>query len=661
MTKEGNKLFVTDVSKESMWVTYLESFPEGTNEIYRERREFDCNCCKSFIRKYGNMVTIGQDNNVSSIWDIEVPYPFDVVTKSMSEIVKSKAIRDVFLCDEKKLGTKVSREIVAEGPAVVKWEHFYLELPPIYINRATLSVGTIMSEFRTAKVMFKKSMDEFTYDAGVTILELIAQNSIYRGLEHKSAVEAFCTFKDAYEAVPEVEQDNWCWKMSSGNPHARIRNSVIGTLLEEVSMDVDLDEAVKRFETKVAPANYKRPKAVVTKKQIELAEKKIVELGYADSTERKFAVIGDITVNNVIYSNKDAQSKMKKSVFAEMKTEVGVNPKTYGKVEEIGIEDFIENVLPYSHSLEVLVENRHEANLMSLIAPVNVEAKSMLKWDNNFSLSYNGDLADSMKQNVKSAGGNVNGDLRFSIQWNENGDNQNDFDAHCIEANGTLIYYPNAGKVHSSSGILDVDIQYPSREVAVENIIWTDKRKMKEGLYKLKVHNFSHRGGTSGFRAEIEFDGQIFSFDYPYDVKNNAFIDVATIKYSKETGFTMIASLDNNMTVKEIWNVKTNNFVKVPVFMYSPNYWDGQEGIGNKHYLFMLDGCINEGTPRGFFNEFLDNSLMEHKRVFEILGSKMRVEPSTEQLSGIGFSSTQSNSIVVKVTGSTSRILKIKF
>ena len=52
---------------------------------------------------------------------------------------------------------------------------------------------------------------------------------------------------------------------------------------------------------------------------------------------------------------------------------------------------------------------------------------------------------------------------------------------------------------------------------------------------------------------------------------------------------------------------------------------------------------------------------MKHKRVFEALGSKMRVEPSEEQLSGLGFSSTQRNALVCKVSGSFNRMIKITF
>ena len=55
----------------------------------------------------------------------------------------------------------------------------------------------------------------------------------------------------------------------------------------------------------------------------------------------------------------------------------------------------------------MLLETKHASNLVSLIAPVDPTSGRLLKWDNNFSWTYNGDMADSIKERVKAAGGAV--------------------------------------------------------------------------------------------------------------------------------------------------------------------------------------------------------------------------------------------------------------
>lgn len=658
MIKDRAPLFVTGIEKDVIWDTYLDSFPVGTNPIYKEKREFDCNSCRRFLRPFGNIVSI-QNNKLVSIWDIEeLDYPFGVVAEELSRLVKSAPIKNIFVTKDNELGTDKSH--MMEDGTLIAWEHFYLKLPVAYVTTSSKSAESVQGTARSFKEVFKRSMDELTIDAGNTILELIEQGSIYRGEEQKKAISTFISYKKKYDKIPVKSRDTWCWANATGNPIAKIRNTAIGQLLINISEDMDINVAVSKFEAIMAPANYKRPKEIYTKKMIEQAEAKIVEMGFADSLGRKEAALEDITINNVIWTNGNAKKKMSGSIFEELKESVPENVKKFDKLEEVAIEDFINNILPTATNVEVLMENAHRGNLMNLVAPSFKEAPSMLKWSNNFSWSYNGDVADSMKQNVKNAGGNVEGILRFSIQWNDGDNNQNDFDAHCKEPKGNLISYQSKSN-RLTSGSLDVDIQHPRQSVAVENITWTDINKMQEGTYTFQVHNYSHNGGRTGFTAEIEYNGDVYSYVYDKELRQNAKVLVAQINFSKVNGIEFIESLDSTSSSKEVWGIKTNKFTKTSVVMFSPNYWDGQKGIGPKHYFFFLEGCENEATPRGFYNEQLNDSLLEHKRVFEAMGSKMRVESSEGALAGLGFSSTQRNSIVAKVEGSISRIIKINF
>ena len=656
MTKDVNTLFCTEVDKDELWNLYLDSFAPEKNKIFRERREYDCSCCKSFIRNFGNVVSI-KDNKITTIWDFELDDDtFGPVIVKLSEYVKSKPIENVFIRDTLKFGTPESIEEI-EGK-IITWDHFNVTLPSKFNTIKNKDLGSKLGEIKTNKLVYTRSLNEISMDSLDTVLELISQKSLYKGEEWKNVLIEFKKYKTNYEQATNKELYIWESLLPAGAGLSRLKNHSIGTLLMDISNNEDLDISVKKYETIVAPSNYKRPKAIFTAKMVEQAQKTMEELGYLPALERRYAMIDDISINNVLFANRDIKKSLKENVFDDLKSESNTPTKTFQKVEEINIDTFINDILPQAKNIELFLENKHNRNLVSLIGPKN-DCKSMFKWNNNFTWAYSGNITDSMKEKVKAAGGKVDGVLRFSIQWNDTEYDRNDLDAHCMEPNGNLIYY---GQKHSiTGGRLDVDIQYPDRDVtAVENITWSNLKNMPDGKYEFYVHNYADRGGRTGFSAEIEFDNQIFSFEYRNRIKDKEKIKVAEV--SKHEGkFTIKEVLTSSVSSKVIWNLPTNKFHPVQLCMYSPNYWDKQSGIGNKHYMFMLKDCINPENPNGFFNEFLNEELMKHKKVFEALGSKMKVEETNNQLSGLGFSSTQRNEVLCKIEGNFNRTIKIIF
>lgn len=674
MSKNSSRLFTVNVDTEELYNLYLDSFPAGTNEIYRERREYDCSCCRHFIRDVGNVVSI-KNGELHTIWGINPVSDdkYNVVAAALDAYVKQKAVSGVFLKKEKRIGTPENREMLPTGK-INKYEHFFVDLPEICIFKEYYghTLEGDLSQFRDIRNVFKRSLDEISKEAVDTVLELIAQNSLYKGAEWKKQLTEFKNYQKEYGKLTDEQKELWIWEKSiaAGAVIGKIRNHSIGTLLVNISEGMDLDLAVRKYEQIVAPVNYKRPKAIFTKKMLEDAKKTITELGYMDSLQRRFATLDDITVNNILFSNKDAAKRITGAMdlFDEMEQDVAIDPKRFSKVEEISAEDFIKNVLPVAKELEVYLENKHIQNMVSLIAPEVAAAKTMFKWNNGMSWAYTGNITDSdIKENVKAAGGSVTGIVRFSIQWNDkDGKDNSDLDAHCIEPKGGDHIYFSHKISRYTGGELDIDITDPIYQcksnggVAVENITYPSKERMKPGTYKFYVNQYSFRN-SQGFKAEVEVNGEIHSYEYNSPVRGN--VDVAEVILDQSGNFKVVDKLPGNCATisKDVWGIKTLQFTPVSVVCYSPNYWDEQKGIGHQHLFFMLKDCINPEEPNGYYNEFLKPELEQHRRVFEALGAKAHVKDVDDQLSGVGFSLTKRNDLIIKVKGATERVLKVKF
>lgn len=641
-------LFYVEVDRDKIWQVYLNAFDE------KYRQENTCNCCKSFLRQFAGIVGIDENYKKITLWDFETSDPeYANSIKAVNEYINSLPIAGVFYNTFAKCGTN---ENFDQKRSTI-WSHYHIELPS---SAVASDFGTAQGDAQADKSVLQRSLNEITDDALSTVLELIGQGALYRGNDYKGILTEFEKLRIRYKKAKRDVKDNFCWVESRkvGGAVSRIRNTAIGTLLTDLSEGVELDRAVTKFESVMAPSNYKRPTALVTPRMIENAKKRLEELNLTGSLYRRMLSDKDLNVNNAIYVDRPVAKDL--DVFAQMVQDVTINPKTYSKVDEVSIQDFIDNVLPRAKSVKVLVENSHFGNFVSLVGPRDPSDIPLMKWNNNFSWSYAGEVADSIKERVKAAGGKVDGILRVSLSWN----NTDDLDLHLTDPKGFKIYYAHRRKLAGCGAILDVDANGIDglREDPVENISWA-KPPVYEGTYQVQVHNFARRDNKNGgWELEVEYDGDRYNFASDTNAATGKLFDVVSFDYSKKNGVTIRGGTSASITrynSREKWGIKSGQFHKVKAITLSPNHWNG--AVGPKHFFFFLENCKADEKIRGFYNEQLKDELSADRKVFEVLGSKVTVDPVDNELSGLGFSETKRDSIIVEVEGTFKRTLRVKF
>lgn len=655
----AGELFVVNITGDQLYEGYMAAFPPGTNEVFRKQREHECSTCRNFIKNIGNVVSINDDLTINTVWDAfpgTVPYPYSVVRQHMADLIRSLPITGLFRATEQKYGGKPNRDT---ENASITWNHFHAILNKRHFvaSNAAKSAAAVVGEYNTDMGVFIRGLTEITRDAVLTVLDLCASNNLYKGAEFMPAVAGFNKLQLEHNSLLEANERNaYAWK-NLRTHGALVRNTAIGTLLQDLSAGVELEKAVKSYEDKVSGTNYKRPTALITPRMVEDAMKTIEAEGIEPALHRRLATIEDVAVTDVLYVDNDVRSKMKGGVanlLMDASLKGVVTDTAIKKAKDVTIEDFMATVLPKAKKIELSVSNAHQRNFMVLTAPVYDDAAPLFKWDNKFAWSYDGNITDSIKERVKTAGGAVDAPLRASLAWF----NHDDLDLHAFEPSGKHIYFGNFRKngwgntKSPNGGQLDVDMNagHGTTREPVENIVWD---RITDGQYKIVVNNFSQRETRdSGYTLEIECNGVIQHFSSHTSPKSGRDTTALTIeiKGGQMTGITMASGIEGRAFSTEKWGVKTEQFTRVDSLMLSPNYW-GDNKVGNKHYFFVLDGCKTDVPARGIYNEFLKPEFDKHRKVFEVLGNRMMCEVSDRQMAGVGFSSTKQDKVLVRVNG----------
>ena len=664
----AGELFTVAATGDELWDAYLAAFPPGADPHFRERTAHDCSTCREFVKRAGGVVSI-DGGELRPVWDVDpagLDPAYAAVSGEMAAFVRAREIDSVFRTAESRCGAAETTS-PREGGGYERWSHFHADVPRRF---RTAEPAAERGAARTNAATLRRALGELSVDACDTVLDLIGAGTLYRGEQFRGAVEGF----RALSALHETAGDKTLFVWRHANAAAGFRNTAVGTLVTDLSAGVPVEEAVGKFEAKVAPENYRRPAPVVTPRMVAAAAETVEGLGLGSALARRFARPADVAVSDVLFVDNAVRGELRGGdAVTELLGDVAAPPPALdiSRAREITEAEFLTDVLPGARELRVLVEGRHAGNFVALTAPAEPGAGRLFAWDNDFAWGYAGGAADSVKKRVKRAGGAVDADLRVSLAW----ENTDDLDLHGLTPAGERIFYGN------KRGVLDVDMNVSRDDAvrgAVENMAWfrrplrsgwrEDASRLADGVYRISVKNFCRRESVAvGFSVEVECDGAVTTFSHAAALGDSRVAQVCDLTVR---GGRLVSAEPASKAVsvgapsREIWGVRTGAPARVTLATLSPNHWGDAGGAGHRHLLFALEGCECPEPLRGVFNEFLRPELHEHRRAFELLGGRTKCPPAADQVAGVGFTAARGDDVVVHVTprpGSPGGAFRVKF
>lgn len=652
ITKTHKVLYKVKV--DDLWNIYLNNLPE------EGRQHYNCNACRHFIERYGNLVIIDNDFGgiKSALWDIQVPPFFMKSVRAMNRYVKSAyKITGIFVSDADQLGI----------PETGCWTHLSVRLPKDMMNKhyRTKNAEQIMAEKKEDFRILLNAIEEYPLSIVEQAVALLQTDTMYRSDRVLGVAEWFKNVLIDISKVTGSSRTNLIWKAVGEAPagFCHIKSSLIGTLLDDIKDGYSTRLIIARFEEKMNPQNYMRSQAAPTASAIDQAERLVTKLGIADSLRRRYAKFDDVIDHMLWMPSKDVidiSAKKSGGVFSNItpKEKVGAkeNKLTMPNTTMTWAK-FNRTILPTADKIEVQVDNPNR--FMALVTAAVEGSENILQWNNPFSWYYHGGIDGEIKRRVENAGGTYeNCKIRCSLIW----ESVTDLDLHCYTPNGSHISWQNR-RITIDGGMLDVDANGCDvhTNTPVENIRWINNAP--NGRYKFMVHNYSDRNKNNNpYKVELEVNGTTYTHEgilygsndrcmvFDFNYRNGVISDMYT----------------NNVTPNkssQSWNIDNNSMVEVTGIVNSPNMWDGGSTTNGNHIFFLLKDCkdTSAGRGRGFFNEMLIPELKEIRKTLEVYTANTPIENVDESdACGVGYSADTDWNLTVRVTsGNTVRLIKI--
>lgn len=363
---ESTPMFTTEAP--DLYSLFLDNIPADA------RQHYNCNACRHFVNRFGSLVTVNPDTGKQTavMWGGRVPEFFRRAVKVMKEKVEGARITGVFVSDEKALGYAKTGV----------WTHMAVDMPPKLIYRGKVdTAGQKAAQKNEDHRLLLSCVRKYKVQDVESAVNLLRSGSLYQGEKILPMAEWF--LETIRAAGGKKNSTNILWYRAATAPvgFCHIPASMVGTMLEDIAAGYESDEVKRRFDEKMHPLKYQRPKADPSEGNVRRAEEIVEKMGLEPSLERRFARLDEI---KAIW--KPAAEKKQAAtggVFAGVPIKGKKNDRVNGvEAPEVAItfDKFRRTVLPGAQKIELLVGYKTE-NYAAIVTAVHEDAPPIIRWD----------------------------------------------------------------------------------------------------------------------------------------------------------------------------------------------------------------------------------------------------------------------------------------
>ena len=366
----GLKLFKVQLGRTELFDKYLELKHPTV------RQGYNCNCCKSFLRRYGDLVTIDPNTGAtrSVLWKTQEQskiVEFDSAFAELAKMVEAAPVAHYFTRNP---GFREFGSYEKGG-----FNHF--SIAASNVPTTTLEIGQRIENFK----LLKKNVEAFPLETIRDLLAYFTFDKVLKNAEQQlDFLRKFCEVAEKYSEVKNTKFKNniiWLMVATCNMGVINIGNGALGEFLTSVMKDGNKEPAKSAFLKMIDPLNRMRATAPAKLGTIDAAEKIFEKMDIASALKRRFARLDEIPTKAWVPPTNADTKIAGGGVFASLKalnTAAANLPVVDGGTVSWAV--FVRDVLPKAWKIAVKF---HEARYMfgSLLTAVDPNSKPIFRYD----------------------------------------------------------------------------------------------------------------------------------------------------------------------------------------------------------------------------------------------------------------------------------------